>query len=52
MKRSAIGLVLMCSMLTGCSSWIPTGVNNGLTYGINIGQALSADRSLYNVMLI
>lgn len=50
MKLRAIGVVLMCSVLTGCSSWIPTGVNNGINYGINIGQALSADRSLYNVM--
>lgn len=50
MKLRSIGLVLMCSVLTGCSSWIPSVANNGINYGVSIGQALSADRSLYNVM--
>ena len=50
MKLRSIGLVLVCSVLTGCSSWIPSVANNGINYGVSIGQALSADRSLYNVM--
>jgi osmotically-inducible protein OsmY len=50
MKLSAVGLVVMCSVLTGCSSWIPTVANNGINYGINVGRAISADRSLFNVL--
>lgn len=50
MKLGAAGLVVMCSLLTGCSSWIPTVANNGLNYGINLGRTISADRSLFNVL--
>ncbi|MEK6605079.1 MAG: hypothetical protein AABY77_04245, partial [Nitrospirota bacterium] len=50
MKLGAVGLVMMCGLLTGCSSWIPTVANNGLNYGINIGRTISADRSLFNVL--
>ena len=49
MKRGAVGLVMMCSLLTGCSSWVPTIANNGLNHGVNLGRAISADRSLFNV---
>ncbi|MDO8545904.1 MAG: BON domain-containing protein [Nitrospirales bacterium] len=50
MKLGAVSLVMMCGLLTGCSSWIPTVANNGLNYGINIGRTISADRSLFNVL--
>lgn len=49
MKRFAVGLMAVCGLLTGCSSWIPTVANNGLNYGINLGRTISADRSLFNV---
>ena len=50
MKRGAVGLVVLCGLLTGCSSWIPTVANNGLNHGVNLGRAISADRSLFNVL--
>jgi osmotically-inducible protein OsmY len=50
MKLGTVGVVVMCGLLTGCSSWIPTVANNGLNYGINIGRTISADRSLFNVL--
>jgi len=50
MKRGAVGLMVMCGLLTGCSSWIPTVANNGLNHGLNLGRAISADRSLFNVL--
>jgi len=50
MKRLAGGLIVVCGLLTGCSSWIPTVTNNGLNYGINLGRTISADRSLFNVL--
>ncbi len=50
MKLGAVGLVVMCGVLIGCSSWIPTVANNGVNYGINIGRAISADRSVFNVL--
>lgn len=50
MKLGAVGLVMMCGALAGCSSWIPTVANNGLNYGINLGRTISADRSLFNVL--
>jgi len=46
MKLGAIGLVVMCGVLAGCGSWVPTITNNG----INIGRSMSADRSLFNVL--
>jgi osmotically-inducible protein OsmY len=49
MKLGTVGVVVMCGLLTGCSSWIPTVANNGLNYGINLGRTISADRSLFNV---
>lgn len=50
MKLGAVGLVVMCGVLAGCGSWIPTIANNGVNYGINIGRSMSADRSLFNVL--
>lgn len=50
MKRVAVGLIAVCGLLTGCSSWIPTIANNGLNYGINLGRTISADRSFFNVL--
>ena len=50
MKRLAGGLIVVCGLLTGCSSWIPTLANNGLNHGINLGRTISADRSFFNVL--
>lgn len=50
MKRLAVGLIAVCGLLTGCSSWVPTVVNNGVNYGINLGRTISADRSFFNVL--
>ena len=50
MKRFAVGLMAVCGLLTGCSSWIPTIANNGLNHGINLGRTISADRSFFNVL--
>jgi osmotically-inducible protein OsmY len=46
MKLGAVGLVVMCGVLVGCGSWIPTIASNG----INIGRSMSADRSVFNVL--
>jgi osmotically-inducible protein OsmY len=40
----------MCGLLTGCSSWVPTIANNGINHGVNLGRAISADRSFFNVL--
>ena len=50
MKRWTVGLVAMCGLLAGCTSWVPTVVNNGVNAGVNAGRVLSADRSVFNVL--
>ena len=45
MKLGTVGLVVMYGVLAGCS-WAPTVATNG----INVGRAISADRSLFNVL--
>jgi osmotically-inducible protein OsmY len=46
MKFGAVGLIVMCGVLAGCASWVPTIASNG----INIGRSMSADRSVFNVL--
>jgi osmotically-inducible protein OsmY len=45
MKLGAVGLMVMCGVLAGCAL-VPTATTNG----INVGRAMSADRSLFNVL--
>jgi osmotically-inducible protein OsmY len=45
-----VGMLALAGWLAGCSSWVPTVANNGLNYGINVGRAITADRSLFNVL--
>jgi osmotically-inducible protein OsmY len=44
MKLGAVGLIVMCSVLAGCTSWFPTIASNG----INIGRSMSAERSVFD----
>jgi osmotically-inducible protein OsmY len=46
MKLGAVGLVVMCGVLAGCGSLIPTVASSG----INVGRSMSADRSVFNVL--
>jgi osmotically-inducible protein OsmY len=50
MTLRVVGAVVMCGVFAGCSSWVPTVVNNGVNHGINVGRTLSADRSIFNVL--
>ncbi len=50
MKIRILGVMAVLAFLPGCSSWVPTVANNGINYGINVGRAISADRSLFNVL--
>jgi osmotically-inducible protein OsmY len=45
MKLGTVGLVVMYGVLAGCT-FAPTVATNG----INVGRAISADRSLFNVL--
>ncbi len=46
MKLGTVGLVVMYGVLAGCTSMISPAVSNG----INVGRAIPADRSLFNVL--
>lgn len=45
-----VGMLALAGWLAGCSSWVPTVANNGLNYGINVGRAITADRSFFNIL--
>jgi osmotically-inducible protein OsmY len=46
MKLGAVGLVAMCGVLAGCTSWLPTIASNG----ISIGRSMSAERSVFDTL--
>ena len=45
-----VGMLALAGWLAGCSSWVPTLANNGLSHGINLGRTITADRSFFNVL--
>ncbi len=46
MKLGAVGLVAMCGVLAGCTSWPLTIASNG----ISIGRSMSAERSVFDTL--
>jgi osmotically-inducible protein OsmY len=50
MKSRIFAVIATFGLLTGCTSWVPTVINNGFNYGVNAGRIMSADRSLFNVL--